>query len=69
MVVLWNSVYLDAIVKQLRRQGYPVRDEDVARLSPLGWRHINMQGRYAFTSSPPSELRPLRDPTDPNNEL
>lgn len=69
MVVLWNTVYLDAIVKQLRSQGYPVRDEDVARLSPLGWRHINVQGRYAFTNSPPSELRPLRDPTSPDNEL
>lgn len=69
MVVLWNTVYLDAIVKHLRRQGYPVRDEDVARLSPLGWRHINVQGRYAFTNSPPSELRPLRDPTSPDDEF
>ncbi|MFC7342072.1 Tn3 family transposase [Saccharopolyspora griseoalba] len=60
-----ESVYLDAIVKYLREQGYPVRDEDVARLSPLGWRHINLQGRYAFISSPPSELRPLRDPIPP----
>jgi hypothetical protein len=26
-----------------------VRDEDVARLSPLGHEHINMLGRYAFS--------------------
>ncbi|WP_425566309.1 Tn3 family transposase [Spinactinospora alkalitolerans] len=64
MVALWNTVYLDAIINHLRSQGYPVRDEDLARLSPLGWRHINLQGRYAFISSPPSELRPLRDPDD-----
>lgn len=69
MVVLWNTVYLDAIINHLRSQGYPVRDEDVAHLSPLGWRHINLQGRYAFISSPPSELRPLRDPNDPDDEL
>ena len=25
-----------------------MRDEDVARLSPLGFDHINMLGRYAF---------------------
>lgn len=69
MVVLWNTVYLDAIVADLRRRGYPVRDEDVARLSPLGWGHINVQGRYAFTSNPPSELRALRDPNAPEEDL
>lgn len=69
MVVLWNTVYLDAIVKHLRQQGYPVRDEDLARLSPLGWQHINVQGRYAFTSNPPSELRALRDPNELDEEL
>jgi hypothetical protein len=39
-----------------------VRDEDVARLSPLGHAHLNCLGRYAFTTQPPAELRPLRDP-------
>ena len=32
-VVLWATVYLDAAVRQLKAQGYPVRDEDMARLS------------------------------------
>ena len=44
---------------------HDVRDEDVARLSPLGFEHINMLGRYAFTLPEPvarGELRPLRDP-------
>ena len=42
-----------------------VRDEDVARLSPLGFEHINMLSRYAFTLSDAvarGELRPLCDP-------
>jgi hypothetical protein len=34
-VVLWTTVYLDAAVRQLRAQGYPVLEEDMARLSPL----------------------------------
>jgi hypothetical protein len=42
--------------------GAPVRDEDVARLSPLGHAHLNCLGRYAFTTQPPAELRPVRDP-------
>lgn len=33
-VTLWTTVYLDAAVRQLKAQGYPVRDEDMARLSP-----------------------------------
>ncbi len=67
-VVLWNTRYLDAVLAQLRAEGYPVRDEDVARLSPLGSQHVNFLGRYAFTSSPPAQLRPLRDPSEPDDE-
>jgi hypothetical protein len=64
-VVLWNTRCLDAIVEQLRQDGQPVRDEDAARLSPLGHAHLNCLGRYAFTRNPPSGLRPLRDPSAP----
>jgi hypothetical protein len=61
-VALWNSTYLSAIVDQLRAQGVPVKDEDVARLSPLGHAHLNCLGRYAIASSAPSKgLRPLGD--------
>ena len=67
-VVLWNTRYLDAIVEHLRGSGQPVRDEDVARLSPLGHAHLNCLGRYAFTTQPPAELRPLRDPKARDSE-
>jgi Tn3 transposase DDE domain len=51
---------------ELRQDGQPVRDEDAARLSPLGHAHLNCLGRYAFTTrNPPSGLRPLRDPSAP----
>jgi hypothetical protein len=50
----------------LRAEGFPVRDEDVARLTPLGHKHINMLGRYASTlpAEPAARggMRPLRDP-------
>lgn len=49
VVVLWNTIYMDAALEQLRAEGYEVCDEDVARLSPLGHTHINTLGRYAFT--------------------
>lgn len=39
---------MDAAVNQLRADGFDVRDEDVARLSPFVRHHINMLGRYSF---------------------
>src|ERR1700730_1992455 len=35
-VILWNTIYMDAALAELRAEGFDVRDEDVARLSPLG---------------------------------
>ncbi len=53
-VVLWNTVYIDAALNRLRAQGYPVRDEDVARLSPFMRKHINVHGKYSFTPVGPA---------------
>ena len=49
VIVLWNTIYMDAALQQLRSEGFEVRDEDVARLSPLGHEQINMLGRYGFS--------------------
>ena len=65
VIVLWNTIYMDAALNQLRAEGLDVRPEDVARLSPLGFDHINMLDRYAFILPDQiarGELRPLRDP-------
>ncbi|ROO86434.1 TnpA family transposase [Actinocorallia herbida] len=63
-VTLWNTCYLDAALHQLEAQGYPVRDEDVARLSPFVRAHINVNGTYSFARPDlgPTGIRPLRDP-------
>jgi hypothetical protein len=63
-VVLWTTVYLDAAVRQLRAQGYPVRDEDMARLSPFVSRHLGVHGTYSFAlpDLAPGAIRQLRDP-------
>jgi hypothetical protein len=65
VIVLWNTIYMDAALDLLRAEGFDVRAEDVARLSPLRFDHINMLGRYAFILPDlvaRGEFRPLRDP-------
>ena len=62
VIVLWNTINTDAALNQIRVESFDVREEDVARLSPLGFEHINMLGRYAFTlpdAVARGELRPL----------
>ncbi|WP_344948297.1 Tn3 family transposase [Sphaerisporangium flaviroseum] len=61
-VIWWNSLYLDAAVKQLREQGFPVTGEMCARLSPIQYDHINFLGRYAFSRADVAGgLRPFHD--------
>jgi TnpA family transposase len=62
-VVWWNTLYLDAAVKQIRKGGFPATDDMCARLSPIAYEHINILGRYAFTRAEVAAgLRPFHDP-------
>ena len=71
-VVLWTTVYLDAAVRQLRAQGYQVREEDMARLSPFVSTHLGVHGAYSFVlpDLASGAIRELRDPdaTDEDDE-
>ncbi len=71
-VVLWTTAYLDAAVCQLRAQGYPVLEEDMARLSPFVSQHLGVHGTYSFVlpDLAPGAIRDLRDPdaTDEDDE-
>jgi hypothetical protein len=72
IIVLWNTLYIDAALLQLRAVGSPVKPEVVARLSPLVYEHINLLGRYAFSlpeAVQRGELRPLRSPSDSTWEV
>ncbi len=64
-IVLWNTLYREAALKQVQQEGLAVTAAEVARLSPLVHRHINFQGRYSFALSEavaPGALRQLRAP-------
>jgi hypothetical protein len=62
-IALWTTKYIDDAVAQLRAEGHQIRDEDIARLSPLKHRNLNLLGRYSFTAGVPAAgaRRSLRD--------
>ena len=64
-VALWNTLYLDRAVSHLRKEGAEVREQDLARVSPLMHAHVRVLGRYHFRldrSVAEGGMRPLRDP-------
>lgn len=47
-VVAWNTIYMQAAIQQLKQEGHPIEDEDVAHLSPARFEHVNPYGKYYF---------------------
>jgi hypothetical protein len=67
VIILWNTLYINAALEKLAADGYAIKPDDVARLSPLLFDHINLLGRYAFAvpeAVSRGELRLLRNPAD-----
>jgi Tn3 transposase DDE domain len=56
---------MDAAISKLQATGEKIKPEDLARLSPLVYQHINMLGRYSFAlpeSVQKGELRSFHKP-------
>lgn len=51
-VILWNTVRYGEVLDELRAEGHPLNDEDVAHLSPTKYGHVNPYGRYRFDLDP-----------------
>ena len=45
-IVLYNTLYTQRIIEQLRADGQHIGDQDIRRLSPLTSEHITLVGRY-----------------------
>src|SRR5258707_8724467 len=72
VIVLWNTIYINAALQQLEQEGFEIQSEDITRLSPLVFEHINLLGRYAFSlpeAVSRGELRPLRNASDLFGEI
>ena len=64
-VIVWNTVYIAAVVEQLKQEGLAVQESDLAHVWPTRYAHINMYGKYRFNveeAHARKGLRPLRPP-------
>jgi TnpA family transposase len=64
-VIVWNTVYMAAVIDQLQAAGHAIGDADVVHLSPARYEHINPYGKYRFNVDEGlgrHGLRPLRQP-------
>ncbi|QBD75159.1 Tn3 family transposase [Ktedonosporobacter rubrisoli] len=62
-IILWNAVYLNRAITELRNSGVIIPDELLPHTSPLGWEHISLNGDYIWPKEPlQAPFRPLRNP-------
>jgi hypothetical protein len=64
-LVLFNTRYTDAAVEQLRADGFDVRDEDVARLSPFVRQSTCSAGTPSSSRTCPAACDPCATRTPP----
>jgi len=63
IVIAWNTVYIQEIIKQLQLEGFEINETDFEHISPAPFEHINRLGRYSFDTDfevRENGLRPLR---------
>lgn len=61
---MWNTLYMDRALADMRQRGMTVLPEDVARLSPIGHERVNVYGKYSFSLAEPVQqgnFHPLRE--------
>ena len=52
-VVVWNTVQMAKVIEDLRAEGEPAADADIAHLSPARYGHIDPHGKHSFEVGEP----------------
>lgn len=64
IVVAWNTVYMEEVIKQLRSEGMKIKKSTISQVSPARYDNINPYGKYTLDVEQeytPGHLRPLRE--------
>jgi TnpA family transposase len=65
IILVWNTVYIQEVIKQLKTEGYSINEADYGFISPAPFEHINRLGKYNFKDEIKvieNGLRELRKP-------
>ena len=60
-IILWNTVYLNRVLAELRDKGEIIDDDLLQHVSPLGWEHINLTGDYSWLQNKQFEKGKFRN--------
>ena len=60
-ITVWNTVYMQAALEELKNEGYEINEDDVKNLSPARSEHINMYGKYYFNVEEGLKRKSLRE--------
>jgi len=47
-IILWNTVYIDRVIKSMKANRISVNNDLLRNLSPICWDHINLTGDYIW---------------------
>ena len=59
-VVVWNTVYMWEVVRQLQHEGFKIDEEDLKHISPARFGHLNVFGKYSFPMRETLNIKGLR---------
>ncbi|MBD3886757.1 Tn3 family transposase [Phormidium tenue FACHB-886] len=60
-VIVWNSVYIEKVVQQLKQEGQFLGDEELKHICPTRHAHITVYGRYHFNQKQVGKKQQLRE--------
>ena len=66
-IIVWNTVYINKVVQQLRLEGHSIDDEDLKYIWPTRHAHINVYGQYHFDKKRLRKKHPLRALRNPGS--
>ena len=61
IVLVWNTIYIQEIIKELKNEGYEINEEDFEHISPAPFEHINRLGKYNFKAAAAADEIKLED--------
>lgn len=66
IVMVWNTVYIQEIISELKKDGVEINENDYQHISPAPFEHINRLGKYNFKNELKLGINGLRDLRKPD---